>query len=201
MMQQQMQMSGKGSKSCSKPGKPGGSSQMKSMQQLQQQLNEQLKEMREGQKPGEKPGSSGQKMSEQLARMAAQQAAIRKQMESFRDQLKEEGRGNDGNVAKMLEDMEKTEKDIVNKKITQETIERQQDILTRLLKSEKAEREREEEQRRESTEARDNKISNPENFDQYNKIKNREVELLKTVPPNLNPFYKNKVSEYFYRFE
>lgn len=201
MMQQQMQMSGKGSKSCNKPGKPGGSSQMKSMQQLQQQLNQQLKEMREGQKPGEKPGSSGQKMSEQLARMAAQQAAIRKQMESFRDQLKEEGRGNDGNVAKMLEDMEKTEKDIVNKKITQETIERQQDILTRLLKSEKAERQREEEQRRESTEARDNKTSNPENFEQYNKIKNREVELLKTLPPNLNPFYKNKVSEYFYRFE
>jgi hypothetical protein len=133
--------------------------------------------------------------------MAAQQAAIRKQMESFRDQLKEEGRGNDGNVAKMLEDMEKTEKEIVNKKITQETIERQQDILTRLLKSEKAERQREEEQRRESTEARDNKTSNPEDFDQYNKIKNREVELLKTLPPNLNPFYKNKVSEYFYRFE
>jgi hypothetical protein len=201
MMQQQMQMSGKGSKSCNKPGKPGGSSQMKSMQQLQQKLNQQLKEMREGQKPGEKSGSGGQKMSEQLARMAAQQAAIRKQMESFRDQLKEEGRGNDGNVAKMLEDMEKTEKDIVNKKITQETMERQQDIMTRLLKSEKAERQREEEQRRESTEARDSKISNPENFDQYNKIKNREVELLKTVPPNLNPFYKNKVSEYFYRFE
>ncbi len=201
MMQQQMQMSGKGSKSCKKPGKPGGSSQMKSMQQLQQQLNQQLKEMRDGQKPGEKSGSGGQKMSEQLARMAAQQAAIRKQMESFRDQLKEGGRGNDGNVAKMLEDMEKTEKDIVNKKITQETMERQQDIMTRLLKSEKAERQREEEQRRESTEARDSKISNPENFDQYNKIKNREVELLKTVPPNLNPFYKNKVSEYFYRFE
>ena len=201
MMQQQMQMSGKGSKSCNKPGKPGGSSQMKSMQQLQQQLNQQLKEMREGQKPGEKSGSGGQKMSEQLARMAAQQSAIRKQMESFRDQLKEEGRGNDGNVAKMLEDMEKTEKDIVNKKITQETMDRQQDIMTRLLKSEKAERQREEEQRRESTEARDIKISNPDNFDQFNKIKNREVELLKTVPPNLNPFYKNKVSEYFYRFE
>jgi len=201
MMQQMMQMSGKGSQSCNKPGKQGGSSQLKSMQQLQQQLNQQLQQMRDGQKPGQKPGSGGQQMSEQLARMAAQQAAIRRQMESFRDQLKEEGRGNDGNVAKMLEDMEKTEKDIVNKKITQETINRQQDILTRLLKSEKAERQREEEQRRESTEARDIKVSSPDDFNQYNKIKNREVELLKTVPPNLNPFYKNKVSAYFYRFE
>jgi len=33
------------------------------------------------------------------------------------------------------------------------------------------------------------------------KMKNNEVELLKTLPPNLTPFYRNKVSEYFFRVE
>ena len=204
MQQQMMQMQSSGSGSCKKPGKPGGSGsgKMKSMKQMQQQLNKQLQGLRDGKKPGKKPGQGqGQQMSEQLARSAAQQAAIRRQMESFRDQLKEEGRGNNGEVAKMLEDMEKTEKEIVNNNITQQTLKRQEEILTRLLKSEKAELQREEEQRRESQEARDYEISNPDEFFEYNKIKNREVELLKTVPPNLNPFYKNKVTEYFYRFE
>jgi len=28
-------------------------------------------------------------------------------------------------------------------------------------------------------------------------LKQKEAELLKTVPPSLNPFYKNKVNEYF----
>lgn len=200
MQQQMMQMSGAGKSSCSKPGKPGAGQQMNSMKNLQEQLNKQLQQMREGQKPGEKMGQN-QKMSEQLARMAAQQAAIRKQMESLRDQLKEEGRGTNGDVAKMIEEMEKTERDIVNRQITQETLKRQEDILTRLLKSEKAERQREEEQRRESREANDQKISNPENILEFGKIKNRELELLQTVPPNLNQFYRNKVSEYFYRFD
>lgn len=200
MQQQMMSMQSSGKSSCPNPGKPGGAQQMKSMRGLQEQLNQQLQQLRDGQKPG-KQGQQGQQMSEQLARMAAQQAAIRRQMEEFRDELKGEGRFSDGNISKMIDDMEKTEKDIVNDRITQQTLERQQDILTRLLKSEKAEQEREEEQRRESKEARDITPQNPGEFFEYNKIKNREMELLKTLPPNLKPFYKNKVTEYFYRFE
>jgi hypothetical protein len=200
MQQQMMSMQASGQSSCPKPGKPGGSQQMKSMRGLQEQLNQQLQQLREGQKPG-KQGKQGQSMSEQLARMAAEQSAIRRKMEQFREQLKEEGRLSDGNVSKMIDDMEKTEKDIVNNKITQETMKRQQEILTRLLKSEKAEQQREEEQRRESQEAKIYQTSNPDEFFEFNKIRNREVELLKTLPPNLKPFYKSKVTEYFYRFD
>jgi septal ring factor EnvC (AmiA/AmiB activator) len=200
MQQQMMSMQASGQSSCPNPGKPGGSQQMKSMKGLQEQLNQQLQQLREGKKPGSQ-GKNGQSMSEQLARMAAEQAAIRKKMEEFRDQLKSETGKSDGDVSKMIDDMEKTEKDIVNDRITQETLKRQEEILTRLLKSEKAEQQREEEQRRESEEARDIKVSNPDDFFEYYKIKNREVELLKTLPPNLKPFYKNKVTEYFYRFE
>ena len=65
----------------------------------------------------------------------------------------------------------------------------------------KAQREREKEERRESTEAKNQNYSNPKDFFEYNKVRTRETELLKTVPPTLNSFYKNKVSVYFYNFE
>jgi hypothetical protein len=200
MQQQMMSMQASGQSSCQNPGKPGGSQQMNSMKGLQEQLNKQLQELRDGQQPGA-PGKEGQSMSEQLARMAAEQAAIRRMMEQFRDELKEEGRFSDGNISKMIQDMEETEKDIVNNRITRQTLERQQEILTRLLQSEKAERQREEEQRRESQEARDPKISNPEELPEFFKIKSRELELLKTLPPNLRPYYRERVTEYFYKFE
>src|SRR5690606_29679888 len=103
-----------------------------------------------GQKEGTNPGE-GNGMSKQLAEMAAKQAAIRKKLAEMQEELGK-GSGGGGNLEKMKEMMEKTEEDIVNKNITQETIERQQKILTRLLESEKAEQEREKDHKRESNE-------------------------------------------------
>jgi hypothetical protein len=36
-------------------------------------------------------------------------------------------------------------------------------------------------------------------FEEYLKLKEKEVELLKTVPPKLYPYYKKEVNEYFKR--
>jgi len=93
--------------------------------------------------------------------------------------------------------MEENETDIVNKRITQETINRQKQILTRLLESEKAEREREWDEKRESKEGKEKEKGNPELFFEYNKEKEQEVDLIKTTPPNLSIFYKKKVTQYF----
>jgi hypothetical protein len=38
-------------------------------------------------------------------------------------------------------------------------------------------------------------------FEEYLQIKKGETELLKTIPPNLKPYYKNKVNEYFKSIE
>ncbi len=214
-MQQQMQQqqsSGKGKSSCGKGG-AGDSKSMKKMQGMQEKLGKEMEKLKDqlnkGNKPGEKgqqkPGQGkdgqGQGTSEQLARMAAEQEAVRKQLQGLRDEMAKEGKGNDGNLNKMIQDMELNETDLVNKTITNQTLNRQKEILTRLLESEKAMRQREQEERRESTEAKNQNYSNPKNFFEYNKIKTRETELLKTVPPSLKPFYKNKVSAYFYNFE
>jgi hypothetical protein len=210
-MQQQANGKGKGSSSCGKGGSGGEKMSFKKMQSMQEQLGKNMEKMKEqlkqqGNKP--KPGGKGGQgqggepsMSEQMARMAAQQESIRKQLQEMRDEMAKEGKGNDGNLNNMIQNMELNETDIVNKNITNQTLMRQKEILTRLLESEKAMRQREQEERRESTEAKNQNFGNPKDFFEYNKIKNRETELLKTVPPSLKPFYKNKVSTYFYNFQ
>ena len=68
----------------------------------------------------------------------------------------------------------------------------------KLLELEKAAKEQKEEERRESKESIDEyKKNNSLLFEEYLKIKEEETELLKTIPPNLKPYYKNKVNEYF----
>ena len=176
---------------------------------LQKQLEDMKKAMEEGKKPGgkkpgkmpgQKPGEGegggmgmpgGKGMSESLAKMAAQQAKIREELNKLK---KGKGAGGINELSKM---MEETETDIVNKRITQQTINRQKEILSRLLESEKADREREWDDKRESKEGEEKIKSNPKLFFEYNKLKEQEVDLIKTTPPNLNDFYKKKVTQYF----
>lgn len=106
-------------------------------------------------------------------------------------------KGNAQMLREIAKKMEETETDIYNKRITQETLKRQQEILTRLLEAEKADKEREQDDKRQSNESKIDNFSNPNQFLEYNKLKQREAELLKTVPPSLTQFYKNKVNEYF----
>ncbi|PIY07824.1 MAG: hypothetical protein COZ18_15375 [Flexibacter sp. CG_4_10_14_3_um_filter_32_15] len=109
--------------------------------------------------------------------------------------------GNGGNMSKMIKDMEKTEEDLVNKRLTQELIERQKQIMTRLLQSEKAERERDLDEKREAEQAKANKRRVPPQFEEYFKQKEQQIELLKTIPPALSPYYKQQVNEYFKKLE
>ncbi|MCK5839319.1 MAG: hypothetical protein KAG99_05690, partial [Bacteroidales bacterium] len=200
-MEQQMSQMASGNSSCPNPGM-GGAASISTMKQLQEQLNRQLEQMKNGKgQKGKKGLPGGGVTSEQFARMAAEQEAIRNQFQQYMNQLKQEGIGIDGNTRKMIEDMEKTERDLVNKMISNQTLMRQQDILTRLLQSEKAELKRKEEERRESTEAKNQKISNPEEFFKYKSINAQQVELLKTIPPSLKPFYKKKLTNYLFHLE
>ena len=226
-MQQQMKKqnenkSQKGGK-CKKPGKgsgknPSGSGQPSSgnLRKMQEQLNKQLQELKEslekGKKPGDKPGKEGENgkgqngksglgmpgSSEQFAKMAAQQEAIRRQIESLMGKLKNKGKNPGGDMAQL---MEQTEKELVNKRLNSETMRRQQEILTRLLESEKAEKEREQDEKRKSNEAKNQENSNPPQFLEYKRLKEKEMELLNTVPPSLTPYYKEKVNNYFNSIE
>jgi hypothetical protein len=193
-----------GSGSCNKPGGNGKKPSMASLRQMQEQLNQQIQKLKEGlerngKKPGNKPGMGNGGMSQELAKLAAEQAAIRQEFQKMADQINKDGKGG-GEAGKLAEKMDETETDLVNKMISQETIKRQQEILTRMLESEKAEKEREMDEKRQSNEAKNENLSNPNEFLEYNRWKQKETELLKTVPPSLNPFFKAKVNQYFNNF-
>ena len=190
-----------GDASCKNPGGSSPGKMPENMSEMQKQLNQQLQQMKDGQKMDGKQGKQGQQsMSEQFARMAAEQEAIRRQMQQYLEELKAQGETGNAGLNKLMDDMEQTELDLVNKRLNEETIQRQEEILTRLLKHEKAMREREKEERRESKEVKNHEQGNPGEFLEYNKLLLKEVELLKTVPPDLKPYYKRKVNEYFYNF-
>jgi len=221
----QMQQQAKQKKGPSKPGggkckKPGsGEGQkpsMANMRKMQEQLNKQIEQMKKaleqgkqqgGKKPGDKPGDQkGGKnpygnvpgMSEGLAKMAAEQEAIRKAVQEAMQKMMKNGGNQPG--GDMLNKMEETETDLVNKTITQQTLNRQQEILTKLLESEKAQREQEEDEQRKSNEAKPQEYANPALFLEYQKLKEQETELLKTMPPSLTPYYRSKVNRYFNSF-
>jgi len=208
-LNQMMSAMSMASSSCKNPGQSNpnqGQNSVKSMRQLQEQLNKQIEQLKGQQQEGkEKNGKLGQgesSMSEQLARSAAQQEYIRNELRKMAEQLDKEGEyGASKELKRLSEEMEKTETDLVNKMLTEETLMRQRQILTRLLKSEKAELEREKEEKRESAEGKNVFLRNPEELFKYKKVQNSEVELLQPVPASLTPFYKNKVNQYFFNFE
>jgi len=75
--------------------------------------------------------------------MAAQQMAIKQQMQKMMQQMdakQKDGLGGSKLLEEMKQMMEKTEIELFNKQLTSEMLMRQQEILPRLLESEKAER-------------------------------------------------------------
>ena len=164
------------------------------MQELQNQLGEQINELKGS-------GKSGRELSEELARLAAEQEMIRQQLEMLKQA--EEGRPGGGQVGdelqKAIDMMEQNEVDLVNKRLTEQLIFRQKQITTRLLEADKAKREQETEEEREAETPSMISREIPPEFEEYLKLKKKEIELLKTIPIELNPFYKKEVNDYFRR--
>lgn len=196
---------------CSKPGK--GKPSAKSMKELQQELNRQMEALKKQLDKQGKDKNGGRKkigdkgnrqMSEEFAKMAAQQEMIRRMMQEYGQELKQ---GNAGDaklmreIDKLTKQMEQTETDLVNRIINQQTINRQQQILTRLLEHEKAEMQREKEERRESREGKEMPHQpSPSDMEQFKKLQKTNSDLFRTVPPTLSPYYRAKVQDYFYSF-
>jgi len=213
-----------------KPGKKKGKGKGKgkgdspgpgNMGKMQQQLNEQIQQL-------SKSGKTGRAMSQELARLAGQQQMLRQAMQQLEKMQQgggkpggkegkdgkpggkeggkeggqegkgEQGGGGTGELKKM---MEQTETDLVNKRLTEETIMRQQQILTRLLEVEKSARERDQDTKREAQAAQFKAPVFPPAFDKYKAPKERQTELLRTTPPTLTPYYQREVGEYFQKMK
>ena len=199
---QQQQKQGGACKNCnnpqnakgSKPGTGNKQKQMGEMRDKQEGLKRQMKDMLENMKNGQGQGQKMNKQSsEQLAKMLMQQ-------EMLKQMLQEMQNGTSSDQAKQLKEIERLMdenlKDLINGNVTPTTINRQDQILTRLLQAENSEREREIDNKRKSTEAKNYKLSNP---DEIFKDKEKEIhfkELLQLDNVKLKPYYKEKYKDY-----
>jgi hypothetical protein len=218
-MQEQQKQGKPGSGSCSKPGGTGSGkpkpNQM-SMDQMKQQMKDQIAKMKNGSKPGgkdgDKPGKGGKGGSkpggnqgnsipglskEEVAKMAFKQSQMRKSLQQMRQVLNKDGSGNGNVLNDLINDMEKLENDLLNGNFSNDVLKRQQEIYTRLLESEKALMERGYSEKRESNSGKKQIESNQIDLTEYNKKRQAEIELLKSVPLGLRVYYKNLINEYF----
>lgn len=197
LKQMQENMNAKPNPNCKNPknGKKGKPS-MKEMKEMQEKMNKEMEGMKKDMKDGKRPNSK------QIAQMAAQQAALRKKLRDLQKELEKEGNGKKlGDLQKTQDMMDEVEKDLVNKKITEETLRRQREILTRLLDHERAEKEQEQDEERKSNEGKEVRRDLPPSLQEYLKQQQKGQELLRSVSPSLNPYYKEKVKDYFKSLE
>ena len=198
-MQEQAASMIPGNQMCDKPGgkgkgSKGGKVPMDKITEGQGELNEEMKKM--GDKMGE--GGSGGKdgMAKEFAQAAARQAALRKALEEIKRGQQEEGKGI-GDLQKIIDEMDKVETDLVNKRLNTELLTRQADIITKLLEAEKADRQREKDKKRKSEQAQEQRKELPPALQDYIKQREAEVELYNKVSPSLRPYYKQMVNEYY----
>lgn len=191
------------------------------MEKLQQQMKDKGqkpgKEGKDGKTPsGQKPGENGQdgqqgqtpsqkqqdaKEAAEFAKIAAQQQAIRnllKKMEEQANQPDKSGKKPFGNELKdAMEKMNQTEKDLVNRRFYDEMMKRQREIQIKLLESAKAEREQDEETRRESERAKNIKPDMPLELKQYLENKKQNETQIHRSPVGLTPYFKSLSEKYF----
>jgi hypothetical protein len=108
--------------------------QMQSLAGDQEQLNGQSLSMLPGNQGSQ--GQAGRLTPDQsgaLGRMAAEQEAIRQGLQEAMKKLGENGGGSMGQLGQTAEDMKKVAEDLRGGRLNQETVERQQRILSRLL--------------------------------------------------------------------
>lgn len=201
-MQQQMGSMMSGSQMCNNPGdgkkgkskgQKGGKGSVPSdkITEGQKQLNEGLQKMAQDLKNGKGKGAK------EWAQAAARQAAMRKALEELQQERGEDGKGMSQELKDIIDQMNETETDLVNKRLDRQTLMRQKQIETRLLEVEKADRQREFDNKRKGETARQIERKMPPAIEEYIKKREAEVEMYKTISPSLRPYYRQLVEEYY----
>ena len=201
MNESMMESSGSCSKQKKSKKPKKGSQSMKDMKDLQEQLGKQLEQMRKEMQQQQQQQKEGkpQSMSEEFARMAAEQEMLREGMQKMLEEMKKEGLTGDDSINEIIKDMEKLEEDLVNKKITNQTINRNKEILSRMLKAQNAQEEREKEEKRKSEEFKGTYEKRNIDEIEYKENLKKQQEFLKQNSIEYQPFYKSKINDYFFK--
>jgi hypothetical protein len=187
-----------GDQMCNSP-KPGQGSEgkmpMDKISEGQEGLTEEMKKMSEQLK---KQGRDGEETisAKELAEMMQRQAQLRKALENLNQEKREKGQGSKL-LQEIIDNMDKTEYDLANKRLNNETLKRQEQIKIKLLEATKAEREQEfEEKRKAETARQDFQPKIPKELEDYLKDRRKGINEYRAISPELKSYYRDLVENY-----
>jgi len=192
-LEKQMANSQPGDQECEKPGgngKPGMGQLKQASDNIKQQLQQMIDQMKNGNSQ-----QMGQQMGQSLMQHEMMQQMLRDIMNN--GSVGSEAKSQLQQIDNMLE---QNRKELMSKSINAQTLARQNQITTRLLEAEKAEMERDFEDKRESRTA-DEFFSNPVKFFEYKEKENISIEYLNRNTHKLHNFYNNKYKQYIKNME
>ncbi len=183
-IKKQQNQSGDGD--CDKPGGEGGKPGMKQLKEGQQSIKDQLQQMIDQMKKGDMGGLSKQ-IGQTLAQQEMMQQLIQEMMNG-----KSVGSGAKEQLQMIDQLLEQSRRDLINRNISSELVNRQNLILSKLLEAEKSEIERDEDDKRESKTATDIKNSKPAGYFEFLDKRNTEKEIFRQGNYKLKSFYEQK---------
>jgi len=186
--QQDAQASGDGE--CDKPGGKGSKPGMDKLKSSQKSIKDQLQKMIDQMKSGDK-GQLSKSIGQTIAQQEIMQQLIQEMLNGT-----SVGKDAKGQLKAIDQLLEQSRKDLINRNINSELINRQNMILSKLLEAEKSEVERDYEDKRESKTAIDVKKANPEGYFEYKNKTRNENELLKRNSNQLRNFYDQKYNNF-----
>ena len=189
-IKKQEEAAGSGEGDCEKPGGKGSKPSMGALKESQNSIKEQLQKMIDQMKSGDM-GKMGKSIGQTIAQQEIMQQLIRDMLNGT--SVGKEAKGQLQAIDQLLE---QSRKDLINRNISNELINRQNLILSKLLEAEKSEIERDFEDERESKTANDIKKTNPEGYFEFNNKTKNENELLKRSNYQLRNFYDQKYNNF-----
>lgn len=168
-------------------GKPNPFAKMKEGQQsLKQQMQQMIDDMKNGKTPGQMSNRMGQALM--MNEMLQQMIQDMKQKGGLKP-------GTQSGLNEINRMLDENRKDILNQNVSQKTIDRQTDILDKMLESEKADKERDLDNERESNSADKQYFSNPALTQEERKNIKFKEQLIKNQS-RLSPFYRDIYKKY-----
>ncbi len=185
-------MNGEGSTGSGQQSLQQMMEQLGKMSGGQQQLNDQIQQMLNDMQ-GERLSNEGQ---QRLRQMAEQQAAIRRQLRQM--SRNPEARGQLlGDLESIAQQMEESIEEMQRGRVDRPLIQRQQQILTRLLEAQRSMQQRGQEERREGRQGRDRDRPSPDALPPSEAAEQLRRDLIRALESGYAPDYQTLIKKYF----
>ncbi len=205
MQMQNMLSAMQGGGSCPNPGGAGsgqqgsgGASFSQRMQQLaaqQQMINQSMQQMmQQGQ------GSMSMEQRAEIGRLTDKQGKASKSLDELSKEQKEFGgeeRKTLGDLEKIKKEMQEVLNDMQSGNIDDETLKKQDRILSRLLDATKSIHDRDYEKKRESASGKEYQLTSPDNLPEYENIEESFRDMIKSLKLGYQKDYELLILRYF----